>query len=398
MPVYEVVEELIRIFGLNRLPGSLDFETSGYLQAFLDVVSRYTAENSVDLSSFLDWWEFNKEEFTLEVPENKPAVKIMTIHKAKGLEFPIVIVPYAEWEHRPDKQIWLLPNPLLPTDPPWKTPMPVNSIKLLEETYFQSGFKKEKEKVLIDNINLLYVAFTRAIDSLHIIAQRKWKNENYERLNDWAVDESSKMRPDEKVEGKYTFGEPVFKEKPIKEKPGEIEFQAAAQLISNQWYPKITIRRKSKEYWRFDKDYRAERRTWGILIHQVLSNIRSMEDMPAAVQSALVSGDIEAGEREILEQKIREIFEIETVKQWFRPGQQHRVFIESPIITDEEVLRPDRVIVDDDSVTIIDFKTGEKRDSHVNQEIKYKNAVKEMGYKKIEAFLFYLESKEIQEV
>jgi ATP-dependent helicase/nuclease subunit A len=398
MPVYEVIEELIRIFGLNRLPGSLDFETSGYLQAFLDVVSRYTAENSVDLSSFLDWWEFNKEEFTLEVPENKPAVKIMTIHKAKGLEFPIVIVPYAEWEHRPDKQIWLLPEPLLPTDPLWKTPMPVNSVKLLEETYFQVGFKKEKEKVSIDNINLLYVAFTRAIDSLHIIVQRKSKNENYERLNDWAVDESNKMQPDEKVEGKYTFGEPVFKEKPINEKPGEIEFQAAAQLISNQWYPKITIRRKSKEYWRFDKDYRAERRTWGILIHQVLSNIRSMEDLPAAVQSALISGDITAGEREILEQKTREIFEIETMKQWFSPGQRHRVFIESPIITDEEVLRPDRVIVDDDSVTIIDFKTGEKRDSHVNQVIKYKNAVKEMGYKNIGAFLFYLESKEIQEV
>ena len=398
MPVYEVIEEIIRIFGLDQSAKSLDFETSGYLQAFLDVVSRYTAENSVDLSSFLDWWEFNKDEFTLEVPENKPAVKIMTIHKAKGLEFPIVIVPYAEWEHRPDKQIWLVPNPLLPTEPPIKTPMPVNSVKLLEETYFQPGFKKEKEKVLIDNINLLYVAFTRGIDSLHIILQRRGKNENYQRLNEWAVDESNKMRPDEKVEGKYTFGEPVFKEKPIKEKPAEIEFQAEKQLISNEWYPKITIRRKSKEYWRFDRDYRAERRTWGILIHQVLSNIRSMEDIPAAVYSTLVSGEIEAQEEEILEQKIRDIFETETVKQWFLPGQRHHVFIESPIITDEGVLRPDRVIVDNDAVTIIDFKTGGKRDSHIKQMIQYKNAVKAMGYREVQAFLFYLETKEIVEI
>jgi ATP-dependent exoDNAse (exonuclease V) beta subunit len=398
MPVYEVIEEVIRIFGLNQSAESLDFETSGYLQAFLDVVSRYTAENSVDLSSFLDWWEFNKEEFTLEVPENKPAIKIMTIHKAKGLEFPIVIFPYVEWEHRPDKQIWLLPDPLLPTDPPLKTPMPINSIKLLEETYFRLGFKIEKEKVLIDNINLLYVAFTRAIDSLHIIVQRKNKNENYERLNDWAVDESNKMRPDENVEGKYTFGEPVFKEKPAKEKPAEIKFQAAKQLISNEWYPKITIRRKSKEYWRFDRDYRAERRTWGILIHQVLSNIRSVEDMNSAVHNTLVSGDIKAQEQGTLEQKIREIFEIETVKEWFSPEQRQNVFIESPIITDEGVLRPDRVMVDNDSVTIIDFKTGEKRDSHIKQMIQYKNAVKAMGYKEIEAFLFYLETKEIEKI
>jgi len=398
MPVYEVIEEIIRIFGLDQSAKSLDFETSGYLQAFLDVVSRYTAENSVDLSSFLDWWEFNKDEFTLEVPENKPAVKIMTIHKAKGLEFPIVIVPYAEWEHRPDKQIWLLPDPLLPTDPPLKTPMPVNTIKLLEETYFQSGFKKEKEKVLIDNINLLYVAFTRGVDSLHVIVQRKSKNENYQRLNDWAVNESNKMQPGKNQEGKYTFGEPVFKEKPEKEKPVEIEFQAEKQLISNQWYPKITIRRKSKEYWRFDRDYRAERRTWGILIHQVLANIRSMDDIHSAVHGTLISGDIEAEEEEILEQKIRDIFEIETVKKWFLPEQRHHVFIESPILTDEGVLRPDRVIIDDDSVTIIDFKTGEQRDSHVKQMLQYKNAVKAMGYKEIEAFLFYLDNKEIQEV
>jgi ATP-dependent exoDNAse (exonuclease V) beta subunit len=276
--------------------------------------------------------------------------------------------------------------------------MPVNSIKLLEETYFRIGFKKEKEKVLIDNINLLYVAFTRAIDSLHIIVQRKKKNENYERLNDWAVDENNKMQPDENVEGKYWFGEPVFKEKPVKEKPVEIEFQAAKQLISNQWYPKITIRRKSKEYWRFDKDYRAERRTWGILIHQVLSNIRFIEDMPSAVHSTLVSGDIEAQEQEILEQKIQDIFEIETVRGWFSPEQRHNVFIESPIITDEVVLRPDRVIVDNDSVTIIDFKTGEKNNAHIKQMTKYKNAIKAMGYKKIEAFLFYLETKEIERV
>ncbi|MGD2091016.1 MAG: UvrD-helicase domain-containing protein [Candidatus Aminicenantes bacterium] len=398
MPVYEVIEELIRIFGLNQPGESLDFETSGYLQAFLDVVSRYTAENSVDLSSFLDWWEFNKEEFTLEVPENKPAIKIMTIHKAKGLEFPIVIVPYVEWEHRPDRQLWLLPDPLLPTDPPLKTPMPVNSVKLLEETFFRSGFKKEKEKVLIDNINLLYVAFTRGIDSLHIIVQRKKNNENYERLNEWAIDENNKMQPDENVEGKYKFGEPIFKEKPVKEEPEEIEFQAAKQLISNEWYSKITIRRKSKEYWRFDKNYHAERRAWGILIHQVLSNIRSIEDMPSAVQRTLVSGDIEAQEQEILEKKIRDIFEIETVKQWFRPEQQRHVFIESPIITDEGVLRPDRVMVDKYSVTIVDFKTGEERNSHIKQMIQYKNAVKAMGYKEIEAFLFYLESKEIEKV
>jgi hypothetical protein len=115
---------------------------------------------------------------------------------------------------------------------------------------------------------------------------------------------------------------------------------------------------------------------------------------------ALVSGDIEADERDILEDKIQTIFEIEAVKEWFDPVhiESNAVFIESPILTPEGVLKPDRVIVSGDRVIIIDFKTGEKSDTHWGQVIKYKNAVQAMGYRNIEAYLFYLENKEIREV
>ena len=393
MPVYEVMEEVIRIFNLPEL---LDFKTMGYLQAFLDIVSNYTSENSVDFSSFLDWWEVSKEEFSVIVPETKPAVKIMTIHKAKGLEFPVVIIPYANWEHMKDKQLWLTSDPPLPTDPPLDTPMPVNSTKLLEETYFQPEFRKEKEKVFIDNINLLYVAFTRAKETLHIIAQRKKNNENYKLLNELAV---PLMEEWSGQEGRFIFGEPVSKGKE-EEKPPEVEYDETDRLISNKWYSKISIRRKSSEFWRFDTGYRAERRNWGLLVHQVLSNIRSLEDVPLVVDNILISGDIEAEERDILKQKIYEIFEIEEVKEWFNPEylERKQVFTESPIITPEGVLKPDRVIVSADRVIIIDFKTGEKSDSHGDQMIKYKNAIQAMGYQNVEAYLFYLENKEIRAV
>ena len=394
LPVYEAIEEVIRIFNLDRPGEGLDFETGGYLQAFLDVVSGYTAENSVDLSSFLDWWEFNRDTFTLEVPENKPAIRIMSIHKAKGLEFPVVIVPYAEWEHRPDKQIWLIPDPVLPTEPPINTPMPVNTGKALEETYFQAGYKKEKEKVLIDNINLLYVAFTRAIDSLFIIVQRKSKSENFELLNDLAV---PLMKADEASEGKFSYGVPTRKEKKPLDKASDIEFRETRQLISNQWYPKITIRRKAKEFWRFDEGYREERRSWGLLIHQVLSHIRTAADVPSALEKTLASGEITAGEKAALEEKIREILQVPEVNRWFNPPPGHRVFIEAPLLTSEGMLRPDRVIIGD-SVTVIDFKTGAKQDSHRDQMRQYKNAIHTMGYTEtgIQAYLFYLESKQVE--
>ncbi len=394
MPVYEVVEEVIRIFKLDEPAESLNFMTGGYLQAFLDVVSGYTAENSVDVSSFSDWWEFEKEEFTVAVPESKPAVKIMTIHKAKGLEFPVVIMPYIEWEHRLDKQIWLTPDPLLPTDPPLNTPMPVNASQFLEETYFQAGYREEKEKVLIDNINLLYVGFTRAVDSLHIIAQSKEKKENYQRLKELAV---PLMIPEENREGVFTFGAPVSKVGGG-EKPGEIEFSETQQFISRNWYTRITIRRKSREFWRFDAGYRTERRNWGLLIHQVLANIRTKEDLPAALHEVLVSGDITDREKATLEQKIREIFDIETVNQWFSPKREDTVLIENSLLTDKAVLRPDRVIIEGGAVTIIDFKTGAKRDSHTRQMIQYQNAVRAMGYRVVAGYLFYLNTKEIEKV
>lgn len=391
MPVYEVIEEVTRIFKLDK---DLDFRTTGYLQAFLDIVSNYTAENSVDLSSFLDWWEFNKDEFAVAVPEGKAAVKIMTIHKAKGLEFPIVIVPYAHWDHKPDKKLWLKAEPPLPTDPPLDMPMPVNYSQLLEETYFQKEYKKELEKVLIDNINLLYVAFTRAEDNLYIIAQRKKKNENYLLLDELAA---PMMKEDQENEGGFIFGGPVSYESK-EEKPAEIDYAETDRLLSNKWYSKISIRRKSSEFWRFDAGYRAERRNWGILVHQVLAKIQSAADVSRVVNNIAISGDIELEEKDTLEQKINEIFEIERVKEWFDPETAHDVFTESPIITAQGILRPDRVIAGGENVKIIDFKTGAEKEEHEGQMTMYIKAVQAMGYPEVEGYLFYLEDKKIKKI
>jgi len=394
MPVYEVVEEVIRIF---KLPGSLDFESKGYLQAFLNIVSRYTADNSVDISSFLDWWEFREEDFYMVVPETKPAVKIMSIHKAKGLEFPVVIIPYANWAHKMDQQLWLTSKPPLPTDPVLDFPMPVKSVKLLTETFFKEAYLEEEEKMTIDNINLLYVAFTRAVDNLYIIARRKKskeKNVNYELLETRAA---PMMREAPDNPGHFNFGELTVKGKD-REKAGAPECESAEALISTNWTEKITIRRKSKEFWRFDTAYREERRNWGILVHQVLASIRTLDDVPRAVERTVISGDIKAAERESLEKEIREVFNIPQVNEWFDPVRAGRLFIESPIMTKAGVLIPDRVMISDGKVTVVDYKTGGKHPSHAEQLKGYKEALQNMGYEHVDAYLLYLESKEIKNV
>ncbi|MFC2155881.1 PD-(D/E)XK nuclease family protein, partial [Acidobacteriota bacterium] len=306
---------------------------------------------------------------------------------------PVVIIPYANWGHDMDKQLWLIPDIPLP-GLPQDLAMPVNTTKLLGETYFETGFKEEKEKVLIDNINLLYVAFTRAEDCLYILAQDRRKNDNYDLLKELAVP----LMAEETMPGQaYILGEPVAVkgQKAAGESPLCIRSIETADFISNRWYEKISIRRKAVDFWGFD-DYRAERRNWGILVHQILSRIRSVEDVPRVLEGVLLAGDIEAAEKDILQKKIAEIFEIPAVLQWFQPGQ--RVFIEAPIITGDGILRPDRVILKEGKLIIIDFKTGEKSGAHANQVAKYKKALRDMGHQNIEACLFYLDDKEIQMV
>lgn len=389
MPVYEVVEEIIRIFKLHE---NLDFNAAAYLQAFLNILSSYSTENNVDFSSFLDWWESNREEFALEVPETADAITIMTIHKAKGLEFPIVIIPYADWKHEPDRELWLKPDQKkLKLTPPLTIPMPVKRRKALDKTLFNDELSQEMKKVEIDNINLLYVAFTRAVDRLYIIT-RKEKETNTTLLREKAVPLMDRMTS---LGDGFTLGTPEPKEIKAEEEPG-IPAEPDPVLLSNRWFDKITIRRKATEFWRFDNRYPREKQSWGILVHQVMARINRILDVPAAVSAVFHSGDIDNNEQEELTTKLQKIFEIDRVKEWFDP--KYRVFTESAIITDDGLLRPDRVIIHDNHVIIVDFKTGQPRRPDRNQLLNYKKAVQDMGYHHVDAFILYLEDLQIQEV
>jgi len=389
LPVYEVIEEVIRIFRLDR---ALDFTTTGYLQAFLNVAADYSTKNSLDIASFLEWWTFNQEDFFLEVPETKPAVRIMTIHKAKGLEFPVVIIPYANWGHNLDKRLWLTADPPLPTRPSLTLPLPVNTHKLLQETHFQADYHQELEKVLIDNINLLYVAFTRAREGLYVIARHRGEADpykNYRLLQELAVPFMTEV-PEKP--GHWIFGEstPAGKKQ---DKPTPITYLEAGILVSFRWYEKISIRRNSREFWKFDASFRTGRRSLGILVHRILSAIASPAEVDKAIERALFTGELALADKDALRLRLTEIFTDETVRGWFSPGRQ--VFSEAPIMTDTGILRPDRVLVDGDKAIIIDFKTGAREPSHLRQMQKYRQAVVSMGFSRVQGFLFYLDNREI---
>ncbi|MBN2519468.1 MAG: UvrD-helicase domain-containing protein, partial [Bacteroidales bacterium] len=171
--LYESVEQIIQKFTLFRFEGQIS-----YLRAFQDLIIDYTRQNIPDKASFLKWWEEEGIFKAIPFTEGIEAIRILTIHKAKGLEFKAVIIPFCDWriDHNPQQTniIWCKPNSK-PFDELELVPVKYSSI--LANTIFKDDYFIEKMKVYIDNLNLLYVAFTRAKDVLIATGPDSYKNE-----------------------------------------------------------------------------------------------------------------------------------------------------------------------------------------------------------------------------
>ncbi len=221
LPLYELVEELVRIFRLNREPDA-------YLQRFQDVVLEYALTKNQSIKGFLDWWQAGR--YTVVLPEDQDAVQIMTIHKSKGLEFPVVIMPFCNWEFSSSRNtniLWVEPE-----EAPFNrfTRLPINHSKNLAESTFAADFEREEALISIDNLNLLYVAFTRARERL-LISTHIHKSES-EGIKNIAQLLATVLLPNEKLteERVLQFGEPAVHH-------SEIVLNSTAEYLELPEYP-----------------------------------------------------------------------------------------------------------------------------------------------------------------
>ena len=151
-----------------------------YIRFFLDEVNDYLVNKTGSVNDFLYWWNKRKDKASLIIPEGTNAVRIMTVHKAKGLEFPVVILPFTNWQVYQSGVSWVDLNGT-------ESPLPVGLFKLtkgLAEAGLNEFYEQEKNEQYLDNLNLLYVAFTRAVERLHIIAFKS-KTQKQETVSDW---------------------------------------------------------------------------------------------------------------------------------------------------------------------------------------------------------------------
>jgi ATP-dependent helicase/nuclease subunit A len=380
--VYEVCEKLIQIFGFTDFPDP-------YLIKFQNAVLEYVSENSSDLKSFLNWWEIKKNEYSIDSPTNTDAVNILTIHKAKGLQGKIVIVPYANWKMNIDgtKDIVWVSTDKEPFNK--SAAYLVKATSSLNNTFFKNDYDYEYAQSRLDNLNLLYVALTRAEDRLYVLVPKKRDSKNIGEIIRSVISEIDSF--------KNNVCEKGIKDKASdKEKQKNIVTQKMNHFISSEWYKKTIIKPKHIKIREFiDKDF-AFKTNWGVIIHKVLSYMKSKDDLEKAIDKIYSEGMITIEQKRKIAEQLDNIFKNSTIQNWF--SDEWEVKHEAEILLNDGcILRPDRVIIKEKKAIVIDYKTGIENVEHKKQIKQYAEALMQMGYTDVSNYLLYLDYEDVKD-
>ncbi|MCX6273766.1 MAG: UvrD-helicase domain-containing protein [Bacteroidetes bacterium] len=393
LPLYELCEQLVHIFGLKK--------TDAYVLRFLELVLEFVGKHDSSIRSFLNWWDESKieEKTSVITSETGNAIRIMSIHKSKGLQFPVVIMPFTEWKLQPDARdvMWIESS-----DAPFSSfgKIPVSPNKAMKQSCFADSYQNEMIQAVTDNINLMYVAFTRAEEELYIFtATGEIKEMNstgkllrtvLQTVPEWSTkfDENNAL----------LLGDLIDKTG-NKDRTGETTanvFELKKYEVLN-WHDKIRLSLRSEELIEILDSSVKRAINYGVLVHRVMSSIQQVSDADRVVAKFHSEGIITGEEKEKLRNEIGLLLEVKEIAAFF--SAEYTVLNEHEILMpDGETLRPDRVLLKDGKAIVIDFKTGKAHSSHQNQINTYASALSKMNFTEIEKYLIYIAEKRILRV
>ena len=413
--LYELTERLYTIFGLNRLKGQ-----SAYLCAFYDQLVSFTTENSTGIDAFVTEWEENLCAKTIQSDEID-GIRLISIHKSKGLEFDHVIIPFCDWqlEKSQGNILWCQPDeapfnelPIIPID---------YNQKQMMGTIYEDDYRHEHLQNTVDNLNLLYVAFTRASQSLFVIGKRHAKNSRSV-LIEQVLPLVAEKKPTAILSGIENENEPlVFSFGSLMVRTAEDT--SCTNLSPNPFLQQTTTigididtfdnpvsfrqSNRSKDFIsqqdeeNDDQQQRQYIQT-GSILHQIFSTIRTSADIDVALKRLQLEGILydEQITAEKISSMLRKRLQNPRVADWF--SDRWTLFNECTILTveDGEVIerRPDRVMTDGNEWVVVDFKFGSPKDEYHDQVRQYMQLLADMGHSNIKGFLWFVYSNKITEV
>ncbi len=399
-PILEIIYSICDKFNIFNLADEL-----AYLQAFVDQISVFERNHVSELTSFLDWWEENGDRFTIPVSDSIDAINVLTIHKSKGLEFAYIFVPFCNWNIQP--QSYAEMAPLL-----WCKPeiVPFNEMELVPvrykkevgESIFYQEYFAEKLNTYIDNLNLMYVVFTRAKSGLWIWASFTDTLKSAGDLLKQAIDSQNLLgtcglKEEESVQFAsdydkenlvFEYGEvSVLAEDQKKSGPAMKDVRISAFEFAD-FRKFLNIRKRGEDF--FSQESKKQSGiNRGKLIHEILSLIDSSSDLTKAIYRIQTEGKIGSDEAVRLLAELKELLGDPEVRSWF--DGTYRVVNERNILTGlNGIKRPDRIMIGANQVVVVDYKSGDQEsDKYKSQLRSYIQELKNCGFQSVSGFIWY---------
>ena len=425
LPIVDLVDKLFMLFGLDQLEGQ-----SSYICTLYDTLNDFLKDHTADIDDFINEWENSLSSKTIQSDEIE-GIRIMTIHKSKGLEFDNVIIPFCNWEMEKKGTLWCETK---------NKPAPYNKLPLLPidfsrdkliGTVFEDDYKEEHFQNIVDNLNLLYVAFTRASKNLFVFGLRQGKttldniakgtppgNRSYAielalRQVSEQLQGSSLSFPDDigsEIHFEYGTLAPETHEKEHAVADNPFLIKPDKHIVSIATYPQAATFKQSNKSIEFVKgeDVDPSDRTRyikiGNVLHQLFSTIYTTADIPARLneleqQGIIYNDEITSAQRRT---RIEDAITNPQVQEWF--SKRWQLYNECTILeynkdTNEmEEHRPDRVMTDGKEFVVVDFKFGKEREEYKKQVQQYMEILIRMGHKKVSGYLWYVVKNNVVEV
>jgi ATP-dependent exoDNAse (exonuclease V) beta subunit len=394
---YEMAEGIYRLFGAV-FPESEQV----FILAFLDLVAGYAEKEPVDMDRFCQWWKKTGQQTKIALPDTQNAIRILTIHKSKGLGFKAVIIPFGDWDvdQKSGSILWCHPQ-----EAPFNRMqrVAVSYSGALNRTLFAEDYYHEKLHAYIDNLNALYVAFTRAKEELIVFvpdAEAKPAKAVSRLIRDSLRETgitttaggealqpfAGRFRADDLFEwGDWWFTRPsrggAAEEVPVRHLPSVLPDE------------RMHLRLHHKGGFFDDRQ-----RRYGVLMHELLSTIRTIADIRTAVTAKEAGGEIDKREAAEWVERLERLLNRPEVKKWFDGSMC--VLNEAEILFDNgKSSRPDRIMKGDDCVYVVDYKFGEQKDTRYRRQVNsYCELIRRMGYRQVHGYLWYVELNEIDEI
>ena len=391
----ETISEICGHFQLFKLENELPF-----LQTLIDKAGEVKSSISNDLPNFLLWWNEKGYKTSVNVNDEVDSIRLLTVHKSKGLEFKAVLIPFLNWKTFSTGTqlpiLWCRSE----TAPFNSFPLlPVKAKSELTNTLFKKEYIEETANSYIDTLNLLYVAFTRAKSALFINTVNQ--ETGGKDVNALLKESLQAMATKEPFETCWDEDKNIFEFGKLNSVQSKKQEATNMVLINdyvfNNFHNKLRLRLKSDDSVLQDEHHQKSVKNMGRIIHEILSKIKTENDLNKACEQALYDGKIDENERLIIQQELGSSIQSPEVKHWFDGS--WKVINERSLLTPEEVLRPDRIMVSGESAIVVDYKTGKQKSENYNRQVmNYAKILKETGFEKVEAFLWYVALNEVERV